>query len=83
MKLNLWICALLMLLAVGCEKKVTMEVPTQKPAQPSGREETKNLENVKPLGYDTTQVRTKLDAALDQNDKRTENLDKQVDQAGQ
>ncbi|TAK91238.1 MAG: hypothetical protein EPO06_05650 [Burkholderiaceae bacterium] len=77
MKPALWMCMLL--LVTGCEKKI-VDAPLQKPAAPTGREETRSLQNIQPI-YDTTGIRSKVDQALDQNDKRTENLDQQLDHA--
>ena len=67
----------------GCEKKPTVPQPEIQPAPSasSGRQETKRLEVYDPLGYDGKGIRGKVDQALDQNEKRAENVAQQINQA--
>ncbi len=82
MKLNALILLLVMAFATtGCEqKKLKDAVVSPQPAAP-GRDETRSLEVYKPIGVDGKEVRAKVDQLLNENDKRVENLDKQIDQS--
>jgi hypothetical protein len=55
-----------------------------KPAEPEagayqGREDTRSLQNADNIGYDGTGIQKKLDGALDKNDRRSADLDSQID----
>ena len=45
-----------------------------------GRAETKSIQAADAIGYDGTAIQKKLDGALDANDRRMEELDKQIDE---
>lgn len=45
-----------------------------------GREETQGIRNTENIGYSGNAVADRLDAALDANDRRTEDLDRQLQQ---
>lgn len=58
--------------------------PTPSPAantqgQDAGRPETKSIQAADAVGYDGTGIRGKVDAALDQNDRRATDIDAQID----
>ena len=44
-----------------------------------GRAETKSIQAADALGHDGTEIRVKVDAALDANDQRKDGLDMQID----
>jgi hypothetical protein len=44
-----------------------------------GRDDTKSLRNADAVGYDGTAIQKKLDGALDKNDQRAADLQKQID----
>lgn len=44
-----------------------------------GRDDTKSLRNADAVGYDGAAIQKKLDAALDKNDQRAADLDKQIE----
>lgn len=71
---TLTMVALLVGLA-GCGKQP--EVP--KPGEPQGRAETQNIRNVDVLGAQGAAVANKVDAVLDANDQRKDNLDAAID----
>jgi hypothetical protein len=48
-------------------------------AQDAGRPETESIQAADAVGYDGTAIRGKVDAALDQNDRHTADIDAQVD----
>ncbi len=50
------------------------------PPPDQGREETRHLKDVDGLGYSGTQIRKKVDKALDQNDQRKDQLDQAIEQ---
>lgn len=79
MKLRMLFLLVIVSCTFGCEKKITMAAPESQPSAPSGREETKRLEAYDPLGYGGKGVRNKLDQALDQNEKRAEQLEQHID----
>ena len=55
-----------------------------KPKAPDqGREETRHIKDVDAVGYAGTQIRRKLDKALDQNDQRKDQLDQAIEQQSQ
>ena len=47
--------------------------------QDAGRPETKSIQAADAIGYDGTGIRGKVDAALDQNDRRATDIDAQID----
>ena len=59
------------------EDQKTQKAPDQ------GREETRHIKDVDAVGYSGTQIRRKLDKALDQNDQRKDNLDQAIEQQSQ
>lgn len=86
MKLPMFLLVVLLCLLSGCEKKPLVPQPEIQPAPSassgsSGREETKRLEAYDALGYDGKAIRGKVDQALDQNEKRAENVAQQINQA--
>ena len=44
-----------------------------------GRDDTKSLRNADAVGYDGAAIQEKLDGALDKNDQRAADLQKQID----
>jgi hypothetical protein len=53
----------------------------QQVAEDQGRADTRSLRHADAVGYEGAAVQKKLDAALDANDRRTETIDRQVDEA--
>jgi len=48
-----------------------------------GREETRSIRNTENIGYSGNAIADKVDGALDANDQRVDELNKQLDAAGQ
>lgn len=71
----------LVLLAVicACSKPAPSEKPAEADSAYQGREETRALQNADNIGYDGTGIQKKLDVALDKNDQRADELNKQID----
>ncbi|WP_420465404.1 hypothetical protein [Panacagrimonas sp.] len=46
-----------------------------------GRAETQGLRNTENIGYSGNAIGDRVDAALDANDRRTEDLDRQLEEA--
>lgn len=49
------------------------------PAEPQGREETRTIRNTEAIGYSGDAIANKVDSALDTNDQRKEQLDKEME----
>jgi len=47
--------------------------------EPRGREETRTIRNTEAVGYSGNAVADKVDSALDTNDQRKEQLDREMD----
>lgn len=69
-------CLLMPLLLVACGVPPDDREPV---AAPEGRAETQNIRNTDAIGYGGTGIANKLDAALDANDRRRDELDAQLD----
>ena len=73
----LWLGMALMLF--GCTSPEPPAPKDQEPAKYQGRDDTKSLRNADAVGYDGAAIQKKLDAALDKNDQRAADLDKQIE----
>jgi hypothetical protein len=62
-----------------CACSVT-EAP-EKATEHQGREDTRSLRNADAVGYEGAAIQKKLDGALDANDRRTETIDGQIEEA--
>lgn len=72
------ICASALTLVAACSPKVDEDGKRQSLAG-EGREETQGIRNTENIGYAGNAIGAKVDAALDANDKATENLDRQLE----
>ena len=72
-----WIFAVLLLLQ-GCGKEPQLNGSGQEKAD-EGRPETANIRATDAIGVDGTNISKKVDAALDINDQRKEELDKAME----
>jgi hypothetical protein len=68
---------LLVLLAAACSSG-HQETPSEKATDTQGREETKNIRALDAVGVEGTAISKQVDQALDTNDKRKEELDKEL-----
>lgn len=65
------------LMLAACSKPVE---PVAEPTESSqGREETRTIRNTEGLGYSGDAIAGKVDSALDANDQRKEQLDRELD----
>lgn len=64
----------------GCGKSA--DEPPQ-PRSTQGREETRNIRDTEAVGYSGDAVANQVDAALDANDQRKEQLDEELNQQEQ
>lgn len=73
------ICLALVFFLAGCvnPNPPVQEAKDEKKYQ--GREDTKALQNADNIGYDGTGIQKKLDNALDQNEQRAGELEKQIE----
>ena len=67
------------LLLSGCGRR---EEDTGKVSD-HGRKETRSIEAADVVGYDGKAIRKKVDKALDTNDQRVDQLNKEIDQQSQ
>ena len=74
---TLWLGMALML--SGCTSPEPPAPKDQEPAKYQGRDDTKSLRNADAVGYDGAAIQKKLDGALDKNDQRAADLQKQID----
>jgi len=65
------------LLLAGCGGPDRDQPPA--PQAPQGREETQGIRNTEAVGYAGDAIADKVDAALDANDQRKEQLDAEID----
>ena len=56
--------------------------PEDPPPSKQGRVETRSIRATESIGYSGNAIANKVDAALDANDQRKNNLDKEIDQQG-
>ena len=68
---------LLMLLLAACSPP-----PEDPPPSNQGRPETRGIRATEGIGYSGNAIANKVDKALDANDQRKDNLDKEIDQQG-
>ena len=73
----LWLDTTLML--AGCTSPDPPAPKDQESGKYQGRDDTKSLRNADAVGYDGAAIQKKLDAALDKNDQRAADLDKQIE----
>jgi hypothetical protein len=66
------------LLIVGCNGPDQDNRPA--PQAQAGREETQGIRNTEAVGYAGDAIADKVDAALDANDQRKEQLDAEIDE---
>ena len=71
------ILILLPLLLAACGAPPDDSTPVV--AMPEGRNETQSIRNTDAIGYGGSGVANKLDAALDANDRRKDELDARLD----
>jgi hypothetical protein len=65
--------------ASGCGKPEPAKSEPQAADEYQGRDDTKSLRNADAVGYDGAAIQKKLDGALDKNDQRAADLQKQID----
>lgn len=66
-------CTALLLAACGAHE------PPPEPRAEEGREETRSIRNTAAIGYAGDAIADKVDAALDANEQRKQNLDEAID----
>ena len=70
---------IVILSASGCVKPEPDKSEPQAADEYQGRDDTKSLRNADAVGYDGAAIQKKLDGALDKNDQRAADLQKQID----
>ena len=65
--------------ASGCGKPDPAKSEPRAADAYQGRDDTKSLRNADAVGYDGAAIQKKLDGALDKNDQRAADLQKQID----
>ena len=73
----LWLGMALML--AGCTSPEPSAPKDREPGKYQGGDDTQSLRNADAVGYDGAAIQKKLDAALDKNDQRAADLDKQIE----
>lgn len=66
------------LLGLSACAKAPDEPP--RPRSTEGREETRNIRNTEAIGYAGDAIADKVDSALDANDQRKEQLDRELEE---
>ncbi|MDD3761843.1 MAG: hypothetical protein PHP86_00945 [Nevskiales bacterium] len=57
--------------------------PEPQAGKAEGREETRSIRNTEAIGYSGDAIADKVDAALDANDQRKDELDEAIDEASE
>ena len=70
---------IVILSASGCGKPGPAKSEPRAADAYQGRDDTKSLRNADAVGYDGAAIQKKLDGALDKNDQRAADLQKQID----
>ena len=70
----------LLIVLCACSKSTPAEKAPETESTYQGREETRALQNADNIGYDGTGIQKKLDGALDKNDQRADELNRQIDE---
>ena len=81
LRLNLKVILLLLSICLAaCSDSTQSEQTSADKKQEAGRAETKTIRSTENIGYAGDAIGSKVDAALDANDQRKDELDKQIDE---